>query len=199
MRSRKIRFSKIELNDLFKSWLVISLVFSAFIFRTNIPFVYAFLISAITVGTGFLLHEMGHKIVAQRYGCFAEFRAFDQMLVFAMFLGFLCFIGAFCFIFVAPGAVMISGFVSGTRNGKISTAGPLTNIILAILFLAVALSIKNELVILITSYGFRINSWIALFNMIPLGNFDGRKILDWNRGVWAALAITAFIFSFLIG
>lgn len=192
MRPKKIKFSQIELRDFLKAWAAISLSFSILITKTTpIPFFSALLISAVTVGTGFLLHEIGHKIVAQRYGCFAEFRSFDQMLILAIFMSFLGF------IFIAPGAVMISGFVSKARNGKISTAGPLTNVLLAILFFVIALNFKNGLVASISSYGFRINSWIALFNMIPLFNFDGKKILCWNKGVYAAIAITAFIFSFL--
>jgi len=29
------------------------------------------------------------------------------------------------------------------------------------------------------------NSWIAAFNMIPFGVFDGFKIFNWKRKVWA--------------
>ena len=77
-----------------------------------------------------MLHELAHKFVAQKYGCVAEFRAFDQMLMLA--LGLAVLIGV---IFAAPGAVMISGMVTRKENGYISVAGPLTNYILGVIFL----------------------------------------------------------------
>jgi len=45
--------------------------------KFNISFIIALFISLFTLGIGFLLHELAHKFVAQRYGCFAEFRSFD--------------------------------------------------------------------------------------------------------------------------
>ena len=157
----------------------------------SLNFILAFILSALTVGVGFLLHELAHKFVAQKYRCWAEFRAFDQMLFLAILMSF------FGVIFAAPGAVMISGHVNKERNGKISAAGPLTNFVLALLFLILAtlplhLFIKN-----IGSYGFIINAWLGLFNMIPFGNFDGVKILRWNKvvyGVMVAFGLALLLF-----
>ena len=45
---------------------------------------------------------------------------------------------AFGFVFAAPGAVYIQGeYISKEENGKISIAGPLINIGLAILFMKI--------------------------------------------------------------
>ena len=46
------------------------------------------LASLFTAGLGFLLHEMGHKIAAQHYGCEAEFRSDDSMLYLAVGMAF---------------------------------------------------------------------------------------------------------------
>jgi len=126
----KINTSDTEIRDLIKAWIAISFAF-AIVLRGGIglSFYQVFIVSAITVGTGFLLHELGHKIVAQRYGCFAEFRSFDQMLVLAVIMSF------FGFVFAAPGAVMISGPVGVRRNGKISAAGPIVNLAFSLLSL----------------------------------------------------------------
>jgi Zn-dependent protease len=182
--------SEIEVRDLVKAWVAISLAFAILLTRfelSALSFMQNFILSGFTVGTAFLLHEMGHKVVAQRYKCFAEFRSFDNMLVLAIALSFLGF------IFAAPGAVMIQGRVDTVRNGKISAAGPLVNILLAVLFL-MAFQVYSTKTF---SYGFMINSWIGLFNMIPLGNFDGRKILAWNKAVWIAMVVITGFFVWL--
>ena len=135
-----INTSEKELRDLVKAWIAISLAF-ALVLRHDIglSFYQVFIVSAVTVGTGFLLHELGHKFVAQRYGCFAEFRSFDQMLMLAVMMSF------FGFVFAAPGAVMIMGRVDIRKNGIISAAGPIVNLILALFFLSILFmfSFKN--------------------------------------------------------
>jgi Zn-dependent protease len=149
----------------------------------------SFILAALTVGTGFLLHELGHKIVAQRYGCFAEFRADNFMLFLAVLTSFLGI------VFAAPGAVMIAGHISKERNGKISIAGPLVNIVLALIFLSLSFFIIEGFLGELFMFGFMVNSWLALFNMIPLWVLDGKKVLDWNKGVYfITLAMTLGLF-----
>jgi Zn-dependent protease len=197
----RIKTSRREIIDILKAWLVLSLAFS-FIYgnmsllRGSIngiltpKFALLFVVSLFTAGLGFLLHELAHKFVAQKYGCVAEFRAFDQMLYLA--LGLAVFIG---FIFAAPGAVMISGMITRKENGIISAAGPLTNYVLGIIFLS--LGIFYPQLTLVTSIGFFINMWLGLFNMIPFGNLDGSKILSWNRYVWLAMVGIGVYFVFI--
>ena len=189
----KINTSETEIRDLIKAWIAISIAF-AMVMRgfTGLSFYQAFIVAAITVGTGFLLHELGHKIVAQRYGCFAEFRSFDQMLILAVIMAYFAGI-----VFAAPGAVMISGPVGARRNGKISAAGPIINLILAFLFLSLLLVFPIGFLSIIAFYGFFINSWLALFNMIPLWNFDGKKVLRWNRKVYGIIVAIALGLMFM--
>ena len=189
-------FSEQELTDLLKAWIAISLAFAIVLagFSLTTQFVAAFILSAVTVGTGFLLHELSHRTIARRFGCWAEFRSFDTMLILAIVMSF------FGFVFAAPGAVMISGPVGKRRNGIISAAGPATNIILAAIFLVLALLIKPEgMLKAITTYGFIINSWLALFNLIPIWNFDGTKILAWNKIVYGSMVAITLVFMLLQG
>jgi Zn-dependent protease len=182
----KITTSRKEIMDISKAWIAITIAF-AIVLRGSLSFVESLLVSAIAVGLGFLLHELGHKIVAQYYRCFAEFRSFDPMLLLAIAMSFLGF------VFAAPGAVMIQGYVNTERNGKISVAGPVINLALALIFLALGFIVGQNIIFL---YGFRINVWLALFNMIPFGNFDGAKILRWNKRIYGgvvALGVLLFL------
>jgi len=183
--------SKKELRDLLKAWLAISVAFGIVIAGgykalTSVGVLYYFSISAVAVGAGFLLHEIAHKVVAQKYHCWAEFRSFDNMLWLALAMSL------FGFVFAAPGAVMIVGTVTKDRNGKISLAGPLTNVVLAVLFLSAMFFIPSTgYLAALASYGFLINVILALFNLIPVGNFDGKKIWKWSKPAWVATAVAA--------
>ena len=76
----------------------------------------------VAVGPAFLLHEIGHKIVAKKYGCWAEFRVDPSGLKFGIALVALTGI-----LFMAPGAVMVAGLVTRRQNGHIAIAGPAVN------------------------------------------------------------------------
>ena len=188
-----ISTSEREIKDIIKAWVAISIAFAIVLGNSvfSLDFYAKFVIASLTVGIGFLFHEMGHKIVAQRYGCFAEFRSFDIMLLLAIAMSF------FGFIFAAPGAVMITGRVNKARSGRISAAGPVVNLILALAFLALALFHLPSALKPIAYYGFLINSWLALFNMIPFGLFDGYKILKWNKLAYGSIVALAFAFMLL--
>ena len=195
---KQIRFgiistSETELKDIIKAWIAISIAF-AIVLNGSIfssDFYTKFVVASLTVGIGFLFHELGHKIVAQKYGCFAEFRSFDNMLLLAIAMSF------FGFIFAAPGAVMISGRVNKMRNGKISAAGPIVNLVLSLIFLSLIFLQLPKLFKDIAYYGFLINSWLALFNMIPFWLFDGYKILKWNKLVYGGIVAVAFLFMLM--
>ncbi|NQU78767.1 hypothetical protein HQ545_03270 [Candidatus Woesearchaeota archaeon] len=182
-----IQTSKKEIVDLVKSWLVLGIAFAIVIngLKFDITFAIAVFISLLTLGVGFLLHELAHKFMAHKYGCFAEFRSFDMMLIIALLFSFIGF------IFAAPGAVMIKGHITKRQNGIISAAGPGTNLIVSILFLVLVFT-TSGIFQGIGLYGFIINAWLALFNMIPFAMFDGRKIWNWNKAVYIVMAVAAF-------
>jgi len=202
--------SNIEVRDITKAWFAISLAFGIVLGRLSIMFFKTFIIAGIAVGFGFLLHELSHKFFAQKYGYKAEFRSFDEMLFLAVIMSF------FGFVFAAPGAVMIfSRVLDKRKNGIISVAGPLMNIFLALVFLGLAVLINgnfnNAIFMLslpmnvtlempiwyaIISVGFLVNSWLALFNMIPVWLFDGAKVFKWNKLVYFLVVIMSGILVF---
>ncbi len=202
MKIGKISTSRTEIVDILKAWLALSLAF-AFIYAGasvlggdlnrifSLDFVSLFAISMFTAGLGFLLHELAHKLVAQHFGCVAEFRAWDQLLYLAV--GLAVFIG---FIFAAPGAVMISGMITRKENGLISVAGPATNYVLAMIFLVLPYLLPQW--INVFAVGFSINIWLGLFNLIPFGPLDGKKVFYWNKIVWSGMMIFGVAMYFFL-
>jgi len=178
------KVSRVELIDLAKGWIAISIAFALVLQGPSFSaaFFTAIVAAAFTVGIGFIFHELAHKIVAQRYGCWAEFRADDKMLLLAIGLA------ALGFIFAAPGAVVISGEVTRKENGLIAVVGSWVNIALAIVFFLLGFVMPLQ----IFSYGHQINAWLALFNMIPLWILDGKKVFVWNKAVWAITVAVGF-------
>lgn len=197
-----MKFTSREKKDLVNAGLMISLAFAILLsggfglfFSFNLNFLIIFAIALFTAGLGFLLHELMHKYVAQNYGLFAEFKASYNMLWLAIAFSL------FGFIIAAPGAVMISGNVTRERNGKISLAGPMTNIILALIFLILILVFRTEGILgYFFEFGLTINSLLAAFNMIPMMPFDGAKVIAWDKKIYFATTLFAaglFIVSFL--
>lgn len=177
-----------EFRDLVISALVLALSFGIALsggfraFQQPANLVFAVSIALVAVSLGFVFHELAHRIVARRFDCFAQYVMWPLGLVVA--LG----ISLFGFIFAAPGAVMIKPRVTveGTINlnnrqvGLISLAGPATNIGLAVVFMVLD-AIRPALLFTI---GAHINTWLALFNLIPFGSLDGIKVLRWNKCFW---------------
>ena len=147
-----------------------------------------FLMAIVSVSLGFILHEMGHRFVARRFGCFAEYTMWPTGLILALMCSLLGF------VFAAPGAVMIypradmGGRATLARGkiGLISIAGPAMNICLAVVFILLNMAYP----MLLFSLGALINTWLAMFNLIPFGPLDGAKIFRWNKRAWlAAIAV----------
>jgi Zn-dependent protease len=135
----------------------------------------------------FLAHELAHKIVAQRHGLWAEFR----LNLMGTALTLLSMVVPYPKI-ISPGAVIVAGSTDHRTTGKISIAGPITNILLAGLFMLGAVFLPSYRVFL--TYLVIFNSWIAVFNLIPFGVFDGFKIFNWSKKVWAlAFAASAVL------
>ena len=205
------RITRREEADLFVAWIAISLAF-AIIFlreagRASLLLALAFIgISLLTVGIGFILHEMAHKFTAIKYGYWAEFRKDNIMLVVAVALAAL--VGV---VFAAPGATVIYSNAGDGRglsreeNGKISASGPVVNLVLCIPFAILVMlagqgpSLGDNILYMIGMIGFQVNAMIAAFNMLPVSVLDGKKVWSWNKLVFIvliALAFAALVLSF---
>jgi len=199
-----LEFSERELRDLAVAWLALGVAFSLLLEPQlrNVLFgrlggltadgiASTLLISLLTVGVGFLLHEIAHKVVAVRFGQVAAFRADYRMLGFAI-------VGALVgFLFAAPGAVVHRGRITAKQHGLIALAGPVTNLLLAVVFLVpygfVLLAGQGGFLAALAARGLQINLLLAGFNMLPFGPLDGRKIREWSTAIWALVAIPSIL------
>lgn len=186
-----VRFSKGEVRDILISMVVIAGVFAYVFAGRNLQVALVLLpATLVTVGLGFVLHEIAHKLMAIRYGFWAEYRLWLEGLVLALVTSY------FGFVFAAPGAVYIHGnYIDRDVNGKISIAGPLTNIMLALIFL-MASSVLPSPLRDVAVLGYAVNSFLALFNLIPIAVLDGAKVFRWNPLIWLIAAASAFALTF---
>ena len=151
--------------------------------------------TALIVLLGFLLHELAHKLVAQRLHLWAEFRAsaggLGMALVACVFTPIM---------FAAPGAVLIVGNATRRDGAHISIAGPATNLLIGFAFLPFVGSLKNP-----AEFGpcfgnffqaaVLINAVLAIFNLLPFPPLDGSKIVRWSLPVYLGmLALAGLLF-----
>ncbi|HEX3001591.1 MAG TPA: peptidase M50, partial [Methanoregula sp.] len=107
------RITRREEADLFVAWMAIAISFTIInltpygilgsISKINpVSALIYFGIALLTVGIGFILHEMAHKFMAIHFGYWAEFVKDNTMLLVAVVMAAL--VG---FVFAAPGATVI--------------------------------------------------------------------------------------------
>jgi Zn-dependent protease len=184
------RITRREEADLFVAWMAIAVAFALIqiapfgVLGSNIRIdpvsaIIYFGIALITVGVGFIIHEMAHKFMAIHFGYWAEFRKDNVMLLVAVVMASL--VG---FVFAAPGATVIYSndgrMLSREENGIISAAGPAVNLLLCIPFAVLFLLGGSSILALVGLAGIQINAMLATFNMLPVSILDGKKVLAWS-------------------
>lgn len=167
-------------------------------------------LSLVTVGAGFILHEMGHKVVAIYFGAYARFQMWIQGLVFMMLTALIGF------LFAAPGAVYIyAPNLTKRENGLISLSGPVVNFIIMLVFFSLSLIIPRNLYFSfdlsfldavfrggpfeVWRFGAYINFILGMFNMLPVFPLDGSKIFGWSKPYWFLFLIIIFSVATGIG
>ncbi len=148
-------------------------------------------ITTVGVSLSFILHELMHRFVANKYGAIAGFQTSYVGLMITLVTG------AFGFLLGIPGATMIYAHNFTKReNGIVSIAGPLTNFVVfaaaLILSFVVAPATGSYLGEALYFIIF-ISILLAFFNMLPLYPLDGSKVLAWSKPVYFATMGTIFI------
>lgn len=174
----KIKFSKIEILHLLVATILVTAVGWSMAPYNNIAI--EFLIIFVSA---FLVHEMAHKLLAQFYGSWAEFRT----NLYGLVVTGISAIPIIPFKFIAPGAVMID-LSDRSKFGRVAFVGPLTNVAMGFMFWILAYQFPS---VGYLHTGAIFNSWIALFNLFPFGNLDGQKIFSWNKIVWILMILSS--------
>lgn len=212
-RGSQHRFSSTEIKHLLISTILVILVSISIMGRPPLGFVNGFFIIAQSVIAGywwfpvaviglflvsFMVHEFAHKFTAQHYGLWSEFRMTTQ--------GY--YLSAMAILFSIPifgtGVMYSAGTRSLREDGKINMAGPLSNAILATLFVIAFLleyAITGgtiSVLRLVFTYAIQLNAVLAAFNMIPIPPFDGATVIKWNRIAWGALMLY-LVFMLILG
>ncbi len=204
------RISRVELIDLTISLFALIIAFSV-LGERKVPGMEVIMISALGAGSGFLLHELAHKFVAQKYGYWAEYRANRAGLVFMIVTAFMGILIA------APGAVWFGkagaapqmGYPFGHESSPeqvererkeqlwIALAGPLTNIALTVFFFLILVSgaVTSNLGFGAIYYAIFINLTLAAFNLLPFGPLDGAKVFGVSRAIWAIVAVPTILLA----
>ena len=201
-----MKFTKNEVRDLIIAFIVLSVAFAISNVRLDVHgFISILPIVMVGVALGSIVHELGQKYIATKYGYEAEFKAWPLGLLISLASSF---IGI---VFAIPGSVFTNDDnISDELNGRIAIAGPMANMALAILFIVIAALIYPlkpysnvfTLIYLISTVGFSVNSFLATFNLFPLYTLDGTKIMKWSPKIWIiifAIAVIMLLSSITIG
>lgn len=203
-------FSKTEKEHLLQAVFAFTIALGFFavgdIFQAlNNPtnYVKSGILLGLVISPAFLLHEIAHKISARIYGCWAEFRVSPGGLRFGILFAALT-----GWVIMAPGAVMVAGHTTRSQFGKVALAGPVSNVALwfiGIILILLGFETSGEFTV---PYGDAnkgllwwwcvSNAGLALFNMIPLGPLDGKKIKTWSDYVyyfWLMICFALVYFS----
>ena len=196
------QFSTLELSHILFAMLVLTIAFAFALSRNsllmlllrNSPFnihqlLTGFGLSFVAIVSAFFCHELSHKLMAQHYRLWSEFRMYPKGLLISLLLSMVT-----GFVFAMPGAVMFRGEPRPFEEGKIAMAGPLANMMITSIFLPLFLFVLyGQPGVLTKTIGFicLVNSVFAVFNLFPFGPLDGVKIFQWSPAVWATMFIVS--------
>jgi len=153
------------------------------------------------VAISLLAHELSQKIVARKLGLETTFKAWGSGLLLGWLLAL---VGGF---FPAYGSTYVKQLdwwyeAKRDKTGVIFATGPLVSLALAFAFWILPTPTTSSLLVASAKVGFTINLVIVIFNLVPIqaaGGFvwDGKKILAWNKAIWATLVIATSALTIL--
>ncbi|WP_440059718.1 site-2 protease family protein [Thermogladius sp. 4427co] len=145
-------------------------------------------------------HEIAHRNTARRMGCWSRY-VLSPIGLLVTVLTSLPFIP---FKFIMPGFTLISPYTYDPLElkkveGLTSLSGPLYNIVVAVASTIALSTLRTPLPVSQTLYAIAyVNSWVALFNLLPIPPLDGYKVLKWKPVIYiAAFAASLLNYAYL--
>jgi Zn-dependent protease len=198
MPKRKKRTSVLDLESNETMSLIIAVIVTTVIFaydwKAPLSTIDALPLSFLAVLTAFLFHELAHRFTAKKLNCSAVYRLWIPGVIFGLLM---MLVGVKLII---VGAVVIGTYKFGRWGmksrrpsireiGFISVSGPLTNLVLVLVFKLLANSAAFAGLAPTLGYLATINLWIAFFNLMPIKPLDGSKVFFWNPRIWLLLVL----------
>ena len=194
MSRRRFRFTLKEVKELLMAAVVLGFIVA---YRYPIESLESLLLDTafmtLVVGAAFIVHESCHKLVAQSHGLWSEFRMWKNGLGLALLMKIV--LG---WTLIVPGAAYYDprkiDFWGNVRlvgkdvEGKIAAAGPVSNMVLALL-----IHLFRDYIGILAGPAIYVNLLLAMFNLIPFPPLDGFKIMRWEFWIWVGTAATGWI------
>jgi Zn-dependent protease len=205
-----------EIKDIVIADLVLTFAFAftliggiGYLRDSYLTFIYFIPIAFVAVSLSFVLHEMMHKFVAQKFGAIAAFKMSQSGLIITIITSLLGF------LIGIPGATVIyTNNFTKREDGIVSLAGPLTNFcvflaLFAIGYIAFPHFVNNIISIFgpnypklnyfqnMINFALFISLFLAFFNMLPVYPLDGSKVLRWNPVIFFAVMAVIFLLMLL--
>ncbi len=162
-------------------------------------FLALFVVTAVIIAAiiAVIPHELAHRQMARRYGCFSRFTVSFTGFMATTLINVLPYFGL---VFFSGYTLLSCRFFSMDKEieGKSAAAGPATNLAISILAYVLAIFTPGlAQILLIYISGF--NAVVAFFNLLPFWILDGLKVFRWNIGVWITMIIVAGAMMYLTG
>ena len=203
-----VKFRKRELKDIIITIAFISILFSVHMYFnykfTLNDFIVVLPIALIVFVVSLLAKIYTHKMTALKFKYTVEYNKWGYGLIFSL----LTFI--FSVMIITPGYMDYGAYgrmADDKHKGIISLSGNITSIILSIIFLLLVLILKEFTIVsstdtlgvllLLSIMAFKINSFMAFFNLIPFYMLDGINVINWDRKVWLVFILVSAILSYL--
>ncbi|MFT4250179.1 MAG: hypothetical protein ACMXYD_02350 [Candidatus Woesearchaeota archaeon] len=183
-----MRLDKQETQDTLITIFLLTIALSILLIQVTTTIQQAIFTSLLAITISVLARQAAQKYFAHKHNKQVTFQINTLTALLSIPVAF---IGV---LLAAPGKTIISGFVSRKEQGIIAAIGPITSLAIALITLTIFFTGINTA--LIASFVL-LNSYYALFTLLPLWEFDGEKIFTYNKTIYAALITTSAVLAFI--
>ena len=193
------KYTKEEIKNILLTIIIISILFTIHMTQktqwTQTNFINILILTIIIFTISLLAKIYSQKLLAQKYHYHIEYKIWGYGIVFAVVTMLLNI------FIITPGYFkygLYDRIATSQEKAKIALMGPTVNIVLAVIFLIPILVTKTTLtdmilVKLALLIGYYINTYMAVFNLIPFMKLDGLKIFEHDIKMWIIPMIISII------